>query len=150
MIRLVVISVLLLGILPLKAQEWRSLFQESQEHLAQEEYDLALSKAERCLSDYMANDGETNANYAAILRSLVTINFMVENFGKSVEYGEKEVQVRKAIGENSGEVFATTLFNLGSAYQMVDDFNNSISNLESSYKLFAEILPSNDYELIRV
>ncbi len=131
-------------------QEWAELFQQSQQHLVDEEYSLAMEKANACLENYMVNDGSANGNYAAILRSLVNLHFIFEDYNKSIEYGEKELQVRKSVSEVGDETYATTLFNLGSAYQMTDQYEKAIESFSESYEVYADLLEQNDYELLRV
>ena len=150
MVRVFIVFLLLSGSTASLSQDWRALFQEAQSALQNEDYALALEKAEACLSGYLNEDGELSTNYAEILNSLVTIHYYLENVEKSIEYGEKELQIRNSLGEDSGERLANTHFNLGLSYQLKGDYPKSIQSFKSALDINAELLEEGDYEKLRL
>ena len=59
-------------------QSWRDDYKRAQDAYAKESNDEAFTLADATLKAYLTQDGQSNDNYAAILRLLSSISFFLQ------------------------------------------------------------------------
>lgn len=142
--------ILFLCILPLQllAQEWVSQYQNAQNAYLNGDLETALATGEKSLEGYLAADGSLSKNYASILRLLTTICYASDHIEKGLTYGTKEIQVRENIGEDNNLEFATSLYNLGSLYEVDQQNETALSTFQQALEIYKQYYQPGDENII--
>jgi CHAT domain-containing protein len=130
---------------PSAAQEWVKAYRQAQELSETNEVAKAFDEATRALQLYQQESGETNDNYAAILRLLANICFAQENFELGLDYALKEVKIRE---NRPDTLLATAYSNAAQFMQQMGSHKMAIESLARSMEILLNFYKPEDEEVI--
>src|SRR5258708_38617000 len=130
----------------LRAQSWKEDYVQSQQLYTKDNYDEALKLGRQALKKYQdENGGETNENYAAILRLLSTISFSKEDYAGGLDFIQKEILIRSS---RKDTVYAGALANQAQFYKQLSRFENAIVSLDECRSTLLKYYSANDLPVL--
>jgi CHAT domain-containing protein len=130
---------------PAKGQEWVKAYRQAQALSEANEAAKAFDEANRALQLYQQESGETNDNYAAILRLLANICFVQENYELGLDYALKEIQIRE---HRPDTLLATAFANAAQFMQQLGSHKMAIETLAKSRDILLNFYKPEDDPVI--
>ena len=105
----------------------------------------AFSLAEGALTKYAEASGETNDNYAAILRLLSSICYSQERFSDGIGYIQKELSI---LERKKDTTYATALSNQAQFYRQLGSYDQAIQALLLSRQVYSQYYKDNELPIV--
>jgi CHAT domain-containing protein/tetratricopeptide (TPR) repeat protein len=130
---------------PVQGQEWVKAYREAQTLSETADLAKAFGEANRALQLYQQESGETNDNYAAILRLIANICFLQENFELGLDYALKEIQIRE---HRPDTLLATAFANAAQFMQQLGSHKMAIETLAKSKEILLNFYKPEDEPVV--
>jgi CHAT domain-containing protein len=130
---------------PVLAQEWVESYKKAEEHYKENQIDQAFEQATLSFQKYQTESGETNDNYASILRLLSNIYFAQSKFADGLEFVEKEIKIREG---KQDVVLATAYTNASNFHQQLGSYEKAIEELKKGRDILAKFYAADEADLI--
>lgn len=129
------LSLLCLPAVTCSAQAWRDNYQKAADLYSNDDFATAYDLAKKTLDQYIAENGEANDNYAAILRLLANITYADSKFEEGIQYMDREILIRE---NQPNELLAGALSNQALFYQQLEQYEKAIEVLIKANEILSQ------------
>jgi CHAT domain-containing protein/Flp pilus assembly protein TadD len=126
-------------------QEWAQSYKKAEQYYNDNQMDLAFEQADLTIKKYQAESGETNDNYASILRLLSNICFAQNKFTVGLDFVQKEIKIREA---KPDVVLATAYSNEANFLQQLGSYEVAITEVKKSLEILTKFYSAEEEAVI--